>query len=258
MDAAMAHVTTVSFIRWFDDIGIDDIPTVGGKNALLGELRRGLTREGVCVPNGFAVTADAYREFLRRNGLFEVISQALDGLDTANVDDLKARGRRIRQAILAAPIPAEIEAGILAAYDMLGEGASEAIDVAVRSSATAEDLPEVSFAGKQKAFLNVQGPTALIDACRRSFASLFTDRAISYRVDKGIDHLRVGLSIGVQRMLMGIQARRERKTANTEGPAGTGVTSASIVRDAFDAARRPIQDQAHWRRGDVKTHGGAS
>jgi len=197
----MAYESPVSFIHWFDEIGIDDIPTVGGKNASLGELRRALTHEGVHVPNGFAVTADAYRYFLRRNELLDVIRTALDGLDTANVDDLQERGRRIRQAILRAPLPADLESAILAAYDTLGEGAHEPIDVAVRSSATAEDLPDASFAGQQETFLNVQGHAALIEACRRSFASLFTDRAISYRVDKGFDHLRIGLSIGVQHMV---------------------------------------------------------
>ncbi len=194
---------SVQFIYWFDDIGVDDIPTVGGKNASLGELRRALTHEGVRVPNGFAVSADAHRYFLRNNNLIETIRAAIEGLDTGNVEDLQERGRRIRQAILRAPMPADLDAAILAAYDRLGEaaGAREPVDVAVRSSATAEDLPDASFAGQQETFLNVRGHAALIDACRRSFASLFTDRAISYRVDKGFDHLRIGLSIGVQHMV---------------------------------------------------------
>jgi pyruvate, water dikinase len=189
------------FIRWFDDIRIHDIPAVGGKNASLGELRRGLSVSGINVPNGFAVTVNAYRTFLKTNYLDEQIRALLVGLDTRNVEDLQQRGRRIRQAILLGTLPAQVEEAILTAYDRLGEGASEPLDVAVRSSATAEDLPDASFAGQQETFLNVQGHAALLDACRRAFASLFTDRAISYRVDKGFDHLHVGLSIGVQRMV---------------------------------------------------------
>jgi pyruvate,water dikinase len=234
----MAHAATVSFIRWFDEIGIGDIPTVGGKNASLGELRRALTREGVRVPNGFAVSAEAYREFLRRNDLLDVIRQALDGLDTANVDDLQARGRRIRQAILAAPMPPEIEAAILAAYDALGDGGGEPVDVAVRSSATAEDLPDASFAGQQETFLNVRGHAALIDACRRSFASLFTDRAMSYRVDKGFDHQRVALSIGVQRMVRSdLASSGVMFTIDTE----TGFADMVLINAAYGLGENVVQ-----------------
>jgi pyruvate, water dikinase len=191
----------VSFIRWFDDLGIHDIPVVGGKNASLGELRRALSGSGINVPNGFAITVNAYRSFLESNHLDEQMRALLAGLDTRNVEDLQQRGRKIRQAILLGRLPAPIEEAILTAYDRLGEGAVEPVDVAVRSSATAEDLPDASFAGQQETFLNVQGHAAVLDTCRRAFASLFTDRAISYRVDKGFDHLQVGLSIGVQRMV---------------------------------------------------------
>ena len=193
--------TRSTFIRWFDEISLQDLPSVGGKNASLGELRRSLANTDVNVPNGFAVTADAYRYFLRANHLDEQIRGILVGLDTRDVQNLQQRGRRIRQAMLSGTLPADLEDDILAAYDRLSANAGEPLDVAVRSSATAEDLPDASFAGQQETFLNVQGHAALLDACRRAFASLFTDRAISYRVDKGFDRVAIGLSIGVQRMV---------------------------------------------------------
>ena len=169
------------YVRWFDAIGLADLPDVGGKNASLGELTRALVSRGVRVPEGFAVTAQAYRDFLAAAGLERVIAAALAGLDPHDVDDLRRRGLAIREAILAAPLPEAIAQAILLAYHRLGD----ATDVAVRSSATAEDLPEASFAGQQETYLNVRGPAALLDACRRCFASLFTDRAIVYRHDHG-------------------------------------------------------------------------
>jgi pyruvate, water dikinase len=187
------------FIRWFDDIGLDDVPLVGGKNASLGELYRELTRSGVRVPEGFAITTEAYRHFMSATGLAMKVSGMLQGLDTSNLADLAKRGRAIRESIVNAELPADLRNPIVAAYKRLGHDAS--IDVAVRSSATAEDLPDASFAGQQETYLNVRGETALLDACRRAFASLFTDRAISYRADKGVDQFQIALSIGVQRMV---------------------------------------------------------
>jgi pyruvate,water dikinase len=187
------------FVRWFKDIGLADVPQVGGKNASLGELYRELAASGVRVPDGFAITADAYWHFLEASGLSGRIPALLQGLDTRDLADLAARGISVRHAIMAAALPADLQEAIVAAYGQLGEGT--AIDVAVRTSATAEDLPDASFAGQQETYLNVRGRTSLIEACRRSFASLFTDRAISYRADKGFDQLRVALSIGVQRMV---------------------------------------------------------
>jgi pyruvate,water dikinase len=186
-------------IRWFTDITASDVPSVGGKNAALGELSRALAGAGVRVPRGFAITADAYRHFMHTTGLTAKVARLLEGLQTDNLGDLAERGLAIRHAITAADLPADLQDAILSAYERLGEGAP--IDVAVRSSATAEDLPEASFAGQQETYLNVRGRAALIDACRRSFASLFTDRAISYRADKGFDQLQVALSIGVQCMV---------------------------------------------------------
>jgi pyruvate,water dikinase len=181
-------------------VGIGDIARVGGKNASLGEMIRELGPLGVCVPDGFAVTADAFRYFIESAGLDREIRDVLSDLDTKDIENLRLRGRRIRHLILQAPLPADLERAIREAYLQLG-GQSAHADVAVRSSATAEDLPDASFAGQQETYLNVQGEAALLDTCRRCFASLFTDRAISYRVDKGFDHFKVALSVGVQRMV---------------------------------------------------------
>jgi pyruvate,water dikinase len=190
---------TSAFIRWFNEIGINDVPVVGGKNASLGEMYRELSGAGVQVPNGFAVTANGYRHFMRSTGLTETVDALTKGLEPGNLADLAERGLAIRHAILGEALPDTLRADILAAYDCLGGGVP--IDVAVRSSATAEDLPDASFAGQQETYLNVRGHAALIDACRKAFASLFTDRAISYRADKGFDQVPIALSIGVQRMV---------------------------------------------------------
>jgi pyruvate,water dikinase len=191
--------STAAFIRWFDDLSLVDAPLVGGKNASLGELYRELAAAGVRVPNGFAITADAYRYFLEASGVSSRIAALLAGLDVTDLAQLAERGRAMRDAIAGAELPSDLQDAIFSAYDRLGEG--QAIDVAVRSSATAEDLPDASFAGQQETYLNVRGRAALLHACRRSFASLYTDRAISYRADKGFDQLQVALSIGVQRMV---------------------------------------------------------
>jgi pyruvate,water dikinase len=187
------------FVRWFSEISLGDVPLVGGKNASLGEMYRNLSGAGVRVPNGFAITADAYRHFMHASGLAATVDTLAKGLQAGNLADLAERGLAIRQAIVAAALPADLQAAIADAYDRLGSGA--AVDVAVRSSATAEDLPDASFAGQQETYLNVRGRAALLEACRRAFASLFTDRAISYRADKGFDQVPIALSIGVQRMV---------------------------------------------------------
>jgi pyruvate,water dikinase len=190
-----------ALILQFEDVGLADVSAVGGKNASLGELVRALRPRGVPVPDGFAVTAAAYRGFLRAGGLEPVIAGTLAGLDGRDIDDLRRRGRAVRHAILTAALPRELEHAIIEAYDRLAGPDGEGLDVAVRSSATAEDLPDASFAGQQETFLNVHGHGALLDACRRCFASLFTDRAISYRAERGYDQRAVALSIGVQRMV---------------------------------------------------------
>ncbi len=192
---------TTNFIKWFREITIAEVPLVGGKNASLGEMVRELSEKGVKVPDGFAITAEAYRYFLRVAGLNEHIQKTLADLNTHDMSNLSARGHAVRQAILSATLPDDLQEAIASAYRHL-QGASQLpLDVAVRSSATAEDLPDASFAGQQETYLNVQGIPALLDTCKRCFASLFTERAISYRVDKGFDHFKVALSIGVQRMV---------------------------------------------------------
>jgi len=207
MDTAILEVeqkqenTAHSHIKWFREIGIEDVPIVGGKTASLGEMFRELTPKGVKVPDGFGVTAQGFRDFLRDTGLDTKISDLLRGLDTRDVEALRSRGSAIREAILAAPLPASLEAEISEAYDQLRGSAHVDASVAVRSSATAEDLPDASFAGQQESYLNVQGRLPLLDTCKRCFASLFTDRAISYRADKGYAHEKVALSICVQRMV---------------------------------------------------------
>lgn len=196
----LASPPKLNFIRWFDEIGIADVPLVGGKNASLGEMYRELGSQGINLAYGFAITAEAYREFLQTTGLDQKVKSILTGLDSGKTEDLQKRGRAIRHEIMAAELPSELAEAILSAYRTLGRG-DDPPDVAVRSSATAEDLPDASFAGQQETYLNVRGEAALLDSCQRCFASLFTDRAISYRVDKGFDHFKVALSIGVQRMV---------------------------------------------------------
>lgn len=190
-----------AYVRWFTEIGLADIPLVGGKNASLGELVRELGAEGIAVPGGFAVTAEGYRYFLRRAGLDAVIAGHLAGLDTQDVAELRRRGALVRNAILGAELPSDLAAEITGAYAALAVDQPDLASVAVRSSATAEDLPDASFAGQQESFLNVHGPAAVLDAYRRCCASLFKDRAISYRVDLGYDHFKVALSVGIQRMV---------------------------------------------------------
>ena len=188
-------------VLWFDQIGIEDVRYVGGKNASLGEMYRLLTPRGISIPNGFAVTARAYRLFLERSGIIEQIRGILSDLNTHNVNQLQEKGHRIRELIRHAEMPPEVKEAILEGYYHLCLQCGENTDVAVRSSATAEDLPDASFAGQQETYLNIRGNNDLLFACRNCFASLFTNRAISYRTDKGFDHFSVSLSIGVQKMV---------------------------------------------------------
>jgi pyruvate,water dikinase len=189
------------FIRWFDEIKIKDIPLVGGKNASLGDMYQELTTKGIKIPNGFAITADAYWHVLDLNGIFEKLKDTLEGLDKTNVKDLAIRGKKARDLILSAGIPNDLWEEIKNSYDKLCDQYNEEVDVAVRSSATAEDLPTASFAGQQETYLNIRGYNSLKEACSKCFASLFTDRAISYRIDHNFDQFKVGLSIGVQKMV---------------------------------------------------------
>lgn len=190
-----------SSVVWFDDIGLEDVPRVGGKNASLGEMVRSLATSGVAVPNGFATTADAYRTFIAANGIEPALRRQL-ALFHSGEASLRASGAALRELFLGGEFPEDTAEEIRASYRALGERAgNDNLAVAVRSSATAEDLVDASFAGQQETFLNVTGERDLLDACRRCFASLFTDRAISYRELKGFDHLEVALSVGIQSMI---------------------------------------------------------
>ncbi len=189
------------FILKFEEVGIEDVSLVGGKNAALGEMYSHLTPLGIRIPDGFAVTAAAYRYFLEKTGLHAQIEKILDGLDTHNIYDLQRRGKKIRRKIIWSKLPSELVEAITKAYTELETLYGKGVSVAVRSSATAEDLPGASFAGQQETYLNIVGVNALLDATKKCIASLFTDRAISYRVDKGFSHLTTALSVGIQKMV---------------------------------------------------------
>lgn len=201
----MASGNQKKFILWFNEIGIEDVPLVGGKNASLGEMYQKLHEKGIRVPNGFAITAYAYRYFLKYAGIEDEIKKVLKGLDTSDINNLMRRGREVRNIITHAEFPPDLTQAIYMAYDQLadefGQKGQDTLDVAIRSSATAEDLPDASFAGQQDTYLNIRGRWAVLDACRKCFASLFTNRAISYRHDKGFGQFDVSLSIAVQKMV---------------------------------------------------------
>ncbi len=189
------------YIRFFSEIGIDDIPLVGGKNASLGEMYRELASAGVRVPNGFAITAEAYRAVLEEAGAWPALRATLSGLDPKNVEDLGKRAAAARDIVQHALLPNALIEEIRAAYAKLREEYGDTLSLAVRSSATAEDLPNASFAGQHDSYLNIAGEAALLDAVQRCFASLFTERAIRYRIDNGFDHFKVFNSVGVMKMV---------------------------------------------------------
>lgn len=191
-----------NYIKWFDKLRMRDVPRVGGKNASLGEMISALQSQGIEIPNGFAVTADAYRYYLEYNDLQPKMRALFKKLNPKNIKDLQRVGRAIRSLIASGDMPDDLSDQISAAYKELSASYKQkASDVAVRSSATAEDLPTASFAGQQETFLNVRGDAALLTACKKSMASLFTDRAIVYRIEHGFDHFQVALSVGVQKMI---------------------------------------------------------
>ena len=253
-----------SFILWFEEVGIDDIPLVGGKNASLGEMIQQLGSKGVNVPTGFATTAFAYRYFIEKAGLEAQLRELFADLDLDDVLDLRARGKQARSMVMNTPFPPELEAAISSAYLRLcdrygqdqefcerfeGEYADECrkfssdLDVAVRSSATAEDLPDASFAGQQETYLNVHGVKGVVEACHKCFASLFTDRAISYRhqyaerID-GFDEFSVALSVGVQKMVRSDMATSGVMfSIDTE----TGFKNAALITAAYGLGENVVQ-----------------
>lgn len=232
---------------WLDELSVRDVPLVGGKNASLGEMYRELRPAGVAVPNGFAVTASAYRLFVRASGAERQIRAILRDLHTSDLHNLQERGKKVRSLLLTLPLPDVLEQAIIRAYRKLEQEFGRNVDVAVRSSATAEDLPDASFAGQQETFLNIRGPEALLDACRRCFASLFTDRAISYRHDKHFDHFNVALSIGVQKMVRSDKAcSGVMFSVDTE----SGFRNAVIINGAWGLGENIVQGSVtpdEWR-----------
>jgi len=226
------------FVKWFDELGIDDVPSVGGKNASLGEMIQTLGEKGVNVPSGFAVTAYAYKYMIEKAGIDEKIRETLADLDTHDVHNLAERGQKIRELIKNTPIPPELEEDIRKHYREMEQRYGENVDVAVRSSATAEDLPDASFAGQQETFLNVRGEDELVEKVRDCFASLFTNRAISYRVDKGFDHFSVYLSVGVQKMVRSdLSSSGVMFSIDTE----TGFQNAVYITGAYGLGENVVQ-----------------
>jgi pyruvate,water dikinase len=222
----------------FNQVGISDIPLVGGKNASLGEMIRELTSKGVSVPNGFATTAHAYRYFIESAGLEDKLRMLFANLDVEDVNNLRDVGKKARMLMLQTPFPQDLQDAIAAGYAKLCEQYGADTDVAVRSSATAEDLPDASFAGQQETYLNVHGLKGVLDACHRCFASIFTDRAISYRTIKGFDHFNVALSVGVQKMVRSdLAASGVMFSIDTE----TGFKDAVFVTSAYGLGENVVQ-----------------
>ena len=232
----MAH--RFQYIKPFSELRIEDIPLVGGKNASLGEMYQDLVPVGIPVPDGFAITAEAYRYLLSENNLWETLHHYLDALDPDDPVDLQRRGAAVREAIYSARVPDDLFNEMGQAYQALQQQYGEGVSLAVRSSATAEDLPTASFAGQQDTYLNISGLGAFVDACRRCFASLFTDRAIHYRIDQGFDHFDVALSIGVQLMVRSdLAASGVMFTIDTE----TGFKDSVLITGAYGLGENVVQ-----------------
>ncbi|MBV9386981.1 MAG: phosphoenolpyruvate synthase [Chroococcidiopsidaceae cyanobacterium CP_BM_ER_R8_30] len=228
-----------SLVLWFDEVGIADVAIVGGKNASLGEMIQQLASQGgVSVPMGFSTTAGAYRYFIQVSGLEQKLRSLFLDLDVADIKNLRARGKQARSLMLNTPFPVELRETITTAYQELCNRYGSDTDVAVRSSATAEDLPDASFAGQQETYLNIHGIEGVLAACHRCFASLFTDRAISYRQSRSFDHLGVALSIGVQKMVRSdLAASGVMFSIDTE----SGFQNAALITAAYGLGENVVQ-----------------
>ncbi|MBD2531041.1 phosphoenolpyruvate synthase [Nostoc flagelliforme FACHB-838] len=227
-----------SLILWFDEVGIADIPVVGGKNASLGEMIQQLTPKGINVPTGFATTAYAYRYFIKSAGLEAKLRKLFADLDVEDVKNLRERGKKARSLLIHTPFPVELREAIATAYQSLCERYNAETDVAVRSSATAEDLPDASFAGQQETYLNVVGAEGVLAACHKCFASIFTDRAISYRHTKRFDHFSIALAVGVQKMVRSdLATSGVMFSIDTE----TGFKDAALITAAYGLGENVVQ-----------------
>ncbi len=227
-----------SLILWFDEVGISDIPLVGGKNASLGEMIQQLTPKGINVPTGFATTAYAYRYFIESALLEAKLRELFADLDVEDVKNLRERGKKARSLLIHTPFPLELRKAIAAAYQSLCEKYNAETDVAVRSSATAEDLPDASFAGQQETYLNVVSVEGVLAACHKCFASIFTDRAISYRHTKGFDHFSIALAVGVQKMVRSdLATSGVMFSIDTE----TGFKDAALITAAYGLGENVVQ-----------------
>ncbi len=236
--ATALNSKTKAFVLQFRDVGITDIPLVGGKNASLGEMLQQLTPKGISVPDGFATTAHAYRYFVEIAGLEAKLRRLFADLDVEDVLSLRQVGKQARSLILQTPFPDELQEAIVTGYQMLCDRYGPDTDVAVRSSATAEDLPDASFAGQQETYLNVHGVQGVLDACHKCFASIFTDRAISYRQIKGFDHFNVALSVGVQKMVRSdLASSGVMFSIDTE----TGFKDAALITAAYGLGENVVQ-----------------
>lgn len=225
-------------VLWFKELGIKDVPLVGGKNASLGEMYQKLTKKKVKIPNGFAVTAYAYHYLTEHAGIKDDIKRILKGLNPQDIRDLQDKGHKVRQTILNTTFPEDLNEAIIKAYRKMEKMYGKHCDTAVRSSATAEDLPDASFAGQQETFLNIRGDHDLLEACKKCFASLFTDRAIAYREEKGYDHFTIGLSIAVQKMVRSdIAASGVMFSIDTE----SGFKDAVLINAAYGLGENVVQ-----------------
>ena len=231
------------YIKFFKDISLSDVPQVGGKNASLGEMYQKLAPKGINLPNGFATTAQSYYYFIEQAGIRNEIIENFQGLDITNMKELEKRGAKIRSLIIKSKLPKDFEEEIIQGYRELSKiCGSHNLVVAIRSSATAEDLPNASFAGQQESFLNIKGEKAVLDAVKKCIASLYTDRAIVYRIENKFDHLKVALSVGIQQMVaVNAKSAGVMFTIDTE----SGFRNAVVVSSIYGLGENIVQGRVN-------------